>query len=262
MSDPYADHIAVERAARVLTIRFNRPDKKNALTQAMYTAMAAALTEAQADPEVRVVLFAGHPGVFSAGNDIEDFIKAPASGNFEDSPVGRFMLALAKFPKPVVVAVDGLAIGIGVTLLLHSDLVYAGRGARFQAPFVNLGICAEYASTMLMPRIMGHVRAAELLLLGEMFSAQTALECGLVNAVVDDGMVEAHARERALKLAAQPPNAVRVTKMLMKRWTEQEVKEALPLEASHFVPMLKQPEALEALTAFVQKRKPDFSKFA
>jgi enoyl-CoA hydratase/carnithine racemase len=207
-----------------------------------------------------VVLFAGHPGAFSAGNDMQDFLNAPLT-NFEDSAVGKFMYALAKFPKPVVAAVDGVAIGIGVTLLLHSDLVYTGESVRFQAPFVNLGICAEYASSLLMPRMMGHVRAAELLLLGEPFTAATAKECGLVNAVLPDGTVEAHARERAIKLASQPPNAVRVTKMLMKRWTEQEVLEALPLEASHFGPMLKQPEALEALTAFVQKRKPDFSKF-
>jgi enoyl-CoA hydratase/carnithine racemase len=257
-----SDLIAVERAERVLTIRLNRPDKKNALTQAMYLSMAAALEDAKNDGDIRVVLFAGHPSAFSAGNDLQDFMNAPQSTTFEASPVGQFMLALAKFPKPVVTAVDGVAIGIGVTLLLHSDLVYAGRSARFQLPFVNLGICAEYASSLLMPRIMGHVRASELLLFGEPFTAETAFTYGLINAVLADGEVEAHARERAIKLAAQAPNAVRVTKMLLKHWTEAEVMEALTLEASHFVPMLKQPEALEALTAFMKKRKPDFSKFA
>lgn len=262
MAESRSELITVERAERILTIRLNRADKKNALTQAMYTAMAEALDQARADAEVRVVLFAGDVEAFSAGNDMQDFLKTPPATTLADSPVGRFMYALAGFPKPVVAAVNGFAIGIGVTLLLHSDLVYAGEKARLQLPFVNIGICAEYASSLLMPRIMGHVRAAELLLLGEPFSAAKAKEYGIVNEVLPVDQVEAHARQQALKLAAQPPNAVRVTKMLMKRWTEKEVMEALPLEASHFVPMLKQPEALEALTAFVQKRKPDFSKFA
>lgn len=262
MSEPQPELITVERAERILTIRLNRADKKNALTQGMYLAMADALDGVRDDAEIRVVLFAGHEDAFSAGNDMQDFLKAPQTDTLADSAVGKFMYALASFPKPVVAAVNGFAIGIGVTLLLHSDLVYVGEKAKLQLPFVNIGICAEYASSLLMPRIMGHARAAELLLLGEMFSAAKAKEYGLVNEVLPVDQVEAHARQQALKLAAQPPNAMRVTKMLMKRWTEKKVLEALPLEASHFVPMLRQPEAIEALTAFAQKRKPDFSKFS
>lgn len=252
--------ILTELKDRVLTLRLNRVDKKNALTQTMYTAMAEAINEAAASPEVRVLLFTGVLEAFCAGNDLQDFLKLPPSTS--DSPVLRFMNALAVFPKPVVAAVTGPAVGVGVTLLLHCDLVYAGTNARLQMPFVNIGICPEYASSLLLPKIMGHARAAELTLLGEPFSAETAREYGLVNAVLPDAEVEPHALAKALKLASQPPNALRVTKMLLKRWDNKEVMEAIAYEATHFGPMLKQPEALEAMTAFMSKRKPDFSRFS
>jgi len=246
---------------RVMTIRLNRADKKNALTQGMYTALEQAVTEAAGNPDVRVVLLVGSGGSFCAGNDLQDFLALDHNTPREQNPVLRFMHALAALQKPVVASVQGPAIGIGATLLFHCDLVYAGSSARFQFPFVNIGICAEFASTYLLPRIVGHVKAAELLLLGEPFTAAVAESCGMVNSVLADEEVEAHALSRALKLAGQPPNALRVNKMLMKRWRQAEVSEAIPLEADHFIPMLRQPEAIEAMTAFIAKRKPDFSKF-
>jgi enoyl-CoA hydratase/carnithine racemase len=253
------DLIQTQLQDRVLTIRLNRADKKNALTQAMYSAMADALKEAETNNEVRVVLFAGAPDAFSAGNDLQDFLKNPPKG--EDAPVARFMRTLAAFPKPAVAAVSGVAVGIGVTLMLHCDLVYVGQNARLQMPFVNIGICPEFASTYVLPRLMGHVRAAELTMLGEFFNGAKAVEYGLANAVLPDAELEAHALERARKLAQQPPNALRVTKRLLKRWSLETVVEAIQHEADHFIPMLGQPEALEAMGAFMQKRKPDFSRF-
>jgi enoyl-CoA hydratase/carnithine racemase len=244
---------------RVLTLRLNRADKKNALTQAMYTSLAEALEAAAGNPEVRVLLLAGAPDAFTAGNDLQDFLQHPPKG--DDAPVARFMRSLATFPKPVIAAVNGFAIGIGVTLMLHSDLVYAGKSARLQMPFTNIGICPEFASSYLLPRVMGHARAMELVLFGEAFTADKALDYGLVNAVLPDAEVEPHALERARKLAQQPPNALRVTKKLMRRWSETTVLEAIRTEADHFIPMLGQGEAREAMTAFMQKRKPDFSRF-
>jgi enoyl-CoA hydratase/carnithine racemase len=259
MSEPNDAHVITEIKDRVLTIRLNRPDKKNALSQAMYTAMTEALKQAAADDEIRVVLFVGTRDAFTSGNDLQDFLKQPT--RFNDSAVGRFIDALGHFPKAAVAAINGPAVGIGVTLLLHCDLVYAGENTRLQLPFVNIGICAEFASSLLLPKIMGHARAAELLLLGEPFTAAQAREYGIVNAVLPDAEVDAHAFERARRLAQQPPNALRVTKMLMKRWDSAQVDEAIQLEASHFLPMLRQPEAIEAMTAFMSKRKPDFSAF-
>jgi len=253
------EHVKAELEQGVLTLRLNRADKKNALTQAMYSALALAIDNAADNADVRVLLIAGAPSAFTSGNDIQDFIKVPPMG--DDSPVLKFMRALALFPKPAIAAVNGLAIGVGSTMLLHTDLVYAGESTRFQFPFVNLGICPEYAATYLLPRMMGHARAAELTYFGEPFTAKKAQEYGLVNSVLADTEVEAHALERARKLATQAPNALRVTKKLLKRWGHSTVMEAIQLEAEHFGPMLKQPEAIEAFSAFVQKRKPDFSKF-
>jgi enoyl-CoA hydratase/carnithine racemase len=252
-------HLSIETHERVLTIRFNRAEKKNALTQAMYSGAAQALRSAQADSAVRTVLFAGQPDCFCAGNDVIDFLKAPAAN--PDSPVGQFMHALAALEKPVIAAPAGIAVGIGVTLLLHCDLVYAGEQTKFNMPFVNLGICPEFASTYILPRMMGHQRAFELLFNG-VFDAQKAREYGLVNEIVANADVEKVARARAEAIAQLPPKATRVTKQLLKRWRSDVVQQAIPFEADHFVPMLKEPEALEAMNAFVQKRKPDFAKFS
>lgn len=257
MSNP---HIVVTLEERVLTLRMNRTDKKNALNQDMYSAMAEAIDAAGNNPEVRVLLLTGSTECFCAGNDLGDFMNNPPGG--KDSPVARFMHALARFEKPVVAAACGVAVGVGVTMLLHCDLVYCGEKTKLSMPFVNLGICPEFASSYLLPRLMGHQRAAELTLLGEPFTAQTALQYGLVNAVLPNDEVEAKALEKAKQLVALPPNAVRVTKRLLKQWSQATAKEAIDIEADHFVPMLKQPEAIEAITAFVQRRKPDFSKFS
>lgn len=254
------DLIQTELQDRVLTLRFNRADKKNALTQAMYTAMAEALRGADANPEVRVVLLTGQPDCFCSGNDIVDFLKVPSTS--ADSPVLQFMRALAELKKPVVAAASGIAVGVGVTLLMHCDLVYCGEQTRMNMPFVNLGICPEFASSYLLPRMMGHQRAAELVLLGESFDAHKALEYGLVNALAPNAEVEALARKKALAIAALPPQAARTTKAILKRWHEKTILDAIEIEAGIFGPMLKQPEAIEAFTAFTQKRKPDFSKFS
>jgi enoyl-CoA hydratase/carnithine racemase len=252
-------HILVERADRILTIRFNRLEKKNSLTSAMYTALTAALVQAQADPEVRVILFAGSTDCFCAGNDMGDFLNSPPDG--ADAPVAHFMRAAIAMEKPAVAAVNGIAVGIGVTLLLQCDLVYVGENTRLQMPFVNIGACPELASTYLLPLVMGHVRAAELVMLGEPFTAETARAYGIANQVVPNAQCEAIARKAALRLASQPPAALRTTKALLRRVHAGAIGEAMKIENSHFMPMLRQPEAREALTAFAEKRVPDFSRF-
>ncbi len=257
-ADPI-EQVLIEGEGGVLRIRLNRPDKKNAITQAMYTAMTAALERAVAEPAVRVALITGVPGCFTSGNDLLDFVHHPPKD--DSSPVLQFLGAVAAFPKPVVAAVNGIAVGIGVTMLLHCDLVFAAEDARFQMPFVNLGLCPEAASSYLLPRLMGHVRAAELLLLGEPFDARKACEYGIVNDLCPADSVEETAMARAMRLAAQPPAAVRATKALMKRALVQPVAEALREESARFAERLTSPEAAEAFQAFVGKRKPDFSRF-
>lgn len=253
-------HILAELNERVLTLRINRPDKKNALSQVMYAALADALNGASTNPEVRVVLITGQSDCFTSGNDIQDFLRPHTTA--DGSPVARFMRGLAVFPKPAVAAVNGPAVGIGTTMLLHCDLVYAGESTRFHMPFVNIGICAEYGSSWLLPRIMGNVRAAELILLGEPFTAAKALQYGLINEVLPDAAVEARARDRALRLAQQPPEALRINKQLLKRVVLDPIEQAMLAEFEKLAPMLSGTEAREAMTAFMQKRKPDFSKFA
>lgn len=253
-------HILLERHQQVAVLRLTRVDKKNALTQAMYTDLAEGLAAVAADDALRVLVLAGDPTCFCAGNDLVDFLQAPPSS--QDSPVARFMQALAAFEKPVIAAPAGVAVGIGVTMLLHCDLVYCGEQTRLSMPFVNLGICPEFASSYVLPRLMGHQRAAELLLMGEPFTAQKALEYGLVNAVLPNEAVEAFAMDKARHLAALPPRALRISKMLLKKWSQPNLAESIRLEAEHFMPMLKDGEAIEAMTAFMQKRKPDFSRFS
>ncbi|MDB5972759.1 MAG: Enoyl-CoA hydratase/carnithine racemase [Hydrocarboniphaga sp.] len=254
-------HIVTEIQDAVMTIRLNRADKKNALTSAMYEGLTAGFKAAAADPAVRVVLLTGSGDAFSSGNDLADFLKNTPT-DAANSPVMLFMAAMSQFPKPIVAAVNGLAIGVGVTMLLHCDLVYASAKARFQMPFTNIGICPEFGSTLLLPAMMGHQRAAELTMLGEAFDAEKAKEAGIVNALVSEAELKTFARDQALKLASQPPNALRTTKALLKRWPQAALIEAIRVEAEHFMPMLKMPEALEAMGAFMQKRKPDFSQFS
>ena len=248
----------------VATIEIARPEKKNALTVAMYQAMAEALHTAQTDPAVRAVLITGQPGIFTSGNDLEDFMtRVPQSGpEALNSPVFLFMRALSGCTKPVVAAVTGAAIGIGTTMLLHCDFVYVSDEARLAMPFVALGIVPEFASSLIVPRLMGQVRAAEKLLLGDPFTAQDAVDCGIANAVLPAGEVVNHARRMAERFNALPPSAVRETKRLMRRVPADEVSKAIDVEGEIFLARLSSPEAKEAVQAFFQKRKPDFTQFS
>jgi len=251
--------IRTATANGVATIEIARPEKKNALTQAMYAEMAEALAAAGADAAVRAVLIAGQPGVFTSGNDLEDFMQRPPAG--EDPPVFRFMHALADCPKPVVAAVTGAAIGIGTTMLLHCDLVYVSDEARLAMPFVGLGLVPEFASSLLVTQLVGHAKATELLLLGEPFNGERAVELGFANAVLPASEVVNHARRMAERFNALPPGAVRESKTLMRRGQHALVREQIGAEATVFGQRLRSPEATEAFQAFFQKRKPDFSKF-
>ena len=254
-----ADPVEFLREDGVFEIRLNRPEKKNALTVAMYAAMADALAEAEQDPAVRVVLFTGAGDAFCAGNDLNDFIARPPSS--PDAPVFRFLRGIADASKVLVAAVHGPAIGIGTTLLLHCDLVVAGKGTRLAVPFVNLGLVPEAASSLLLPRLIGHQRAAELFLLGDSFDAATAQAFGLVNRVVEDADVAVAARDLARQVAGKAPGAVRLIKKLMKS-NSTTVAERMTEEAHDFGAQLASTELREAVTAFFEKRAPDFSKIA
>jgi enoyl-CoA hydratase/carnithine racemase len=243
----------------VATIEIARPEKKNALTQAMYQAMADAINAAQEDGSVRAVLITGQPGIFTSGNDIEDFMQRPPQSI--DSPVFRFMQALVGSDKPVVAAVTGAAIGIGTTLLLHCDFVYVSDESRLAMPFVGLGLVPEFASSLLVPELMGQRRAAEKLLLGDPFTGEQAVECGIANAVLPANEVVNHARRVAERFNALPPGAVRDSKRLMRGPHREKVIAAITTEAELFGQRLRSPEAMEAFQAFFQKRQPDFSKF-
>ena len=224
----------------------------------MYDALATALEKAAGDAATRVVVIQGHETIFSAGNDIEDFLKNKPAGM--DSPVFRFLRGIATFPKPLVAAVCGPAVGVGTTLLFHCDLVYAGDNAAFSMPFVNLGLVPEAASSLLVPQMFGYHRAAEALLLGEPFMAEAALEVGLVNRVVPPSEANALAQAQARKLAAKPLSSLIATKQLMKGGQQKAVLERMGEEGAQFGRMLGEPAAREAMTAFMEKRKPDFSK--
>jgi enoyl-CoA hydratase/carnithine racemase len=246
--------ILATRRDGVMEIEFNRPQKKNAFTAGMYTAMSAALAEAESDPTVRVVLFHGKPDVFTAGNDIEDFMERPPSG--EDAPAFHFLRTASRAAKPLVAAVNGAAVGIGTTLLLHCDLVYAGDNARFRLPFTSLGVVPEFASSYLLPLIAGYQRAAELLLLGETFGPEKAFAAGFVTRVVPAAETLDIARKAAAQLVALPEKPLRLTKSLMKSAHAKAIESQLRAEGEHFRALLAEPAAREALAAFMQKRKP------
>ena len=250
--------ILIDNTDSVMTITINRVDKKNSFTSAMYSACADALEQASADASVRVVVIQGHIAVFSAGNDIADFLNTPTPGL--SAPVLRFLRNLATFPKPLIAAVCGPAVGIGTTMLFHCDLVYAGDNAAFVMPFVNLGVCPEGGSSLLAAQMMGHHRAAEALLLGEPFMAEAALEVGLINRIVPPTEANGLAQAQARKLAAKPLSALVEAKRLMKKGQMQQVLEVIDDEAKSFGRMMGEPAAREAFGAFLEKRKPDFSK--
>jgi enoyl-CoA hydratase/carnithine racemase len=250
--------IKAETRGPVARIAFDRPEKKNALTSAMYAQLTAALLAAGRDPQVRVVLLQGSEACFTAGNDVSDFLKREPG---ESSPVFGLFQVLPAFEKPVVAAVAGPAVGIGTTLLLHCDLVYAAADARFQLPFVPLGIVPEFGSTLLLPRLSGYQRAAKLLLLGQPFSAQEAFEAGIVTEVVLKEKLLEKAEAAAALLAALPPESLKLTKQLMKQGGAKELEARIAEEGRMFVERLASPEAKEAMSAFLEKRKPDFSRF-
>jgi enoyl-CoA hydratase/carnithine racemase len=225
----------------------------------MYQQMADAINAAAADASVRAVLITGQPGIFTSGNDIEDFMQRPP-GNLE-SPAFVFMKALMGCEKPVIAAVTGAAIGIGTTMLLHCDFVYISDEARLAMPFVSLGLVPEFASSLIVPQLMGNARAAEKILLGDPFTGADAVEVGIANAVLPANEVVNHARRVAERFNALPPGAVRDTKKLMRRARSQAALETIGIEGKVFAERLQSPEAKEAFSAFFQKRKPDFSKF-
>ncbi len=263
MTIPGTDHIDSHLQERVLCVRINRPEKRNALTLQMYLALTQILARAENDPQVRVVLISGCEQSFSSGNDIADFIAAGAGDNDVSAvrPALDFLRQIAAFSKPLVAAVNGTAIGIGTTMLLHCDLVYAARSARFQLPFVNLGLVPEGGSSQLLPAMLGHQKAAELLMLGESFDARKACDLGLVNEVLEDESLQSFARERALQLAARPPAALAATKALLKSGRNQPLSQVLEQEGERFSERLHSAEAREAFAAFNERRQPDFSRF-
>ena len=246
------DAIQFERERGLLTLRLNRPEKKNALTRAMYNQLAEGLRLADSDPEINAVLIAGSAECFTAGNDIGDFLQQPPSNL--DSPVFHFMLQLLECRKPVIAAVAGAAVGIGTTMLLHCDLVYVSTDARLRMPFVNLGLCPEFGSSLILPRLLGHAKAAELLLLGEGFSGEQAAAWGIATEALGSGEAAlAKAREMALRFESLPPEAVRISKQLMKAPGREQLRQAIEEEGALFTQRLRSPEAIAALSAFIKR---------
>jgi enoyl-CoA hydratase/carnithine racemase len=253
-----SEHVVVEVRDHIARLELSRVEKRNALTPDMYRALAEALEGADADAEVRAVLLHGRPDCFCSGNDVRDFLERDPAAS--DPPALRFLRALARVRKPVVAAVGGPAVGIGTTLLLHCDLVYAAPGTRFQLPFVALGLVPEAASSLLLPAIAGYARAAELMLLGLPFDAEKALAAGIVTAVVPEAELLGHARAVATRLTALPPGALQLTKDLMRRTSAAAVAERMEEEGRLFAERLASPEAREAFAAFLERRPPDFSR--
>jgi enoyl-CoA hydratase/carnithine racemase len=253
-----SEHVVISRTDGVLEIRLDRPEKKNALTRAMYDAMADAFEQVDADPTLRVALLTGTGDTFTSGNDITDF---QARGNRRESAASRFLPTISSMQKPLIAAVNGTAVGVGTTMLAHCDLIVAARSARFVMPFTSLGLVPEAASSLLFARLLGNQRASALLLLGEPMNAETAHEWGFVNRVVDDADLMDTARDIAQRLAALPPQAVRLTKRLIRHGAP-DVAARMAEELALFSERLGSPEAKEAFAAFMEKRKPDFSRFS
>ena len=253
-------HVQTDLKDDVLRITLDRPEKKNALTSAMYSALADAVEHAESSADVRVMLLHGNGDSFTAGNDLEDFVANPWKGQAVP-PALRFIAAVTGARKPIVAAVHGMAVGIGVTILLHCDLVYAADNARLVMPFVNLGIVPEAGSTVLLPALVGHQRSAELLMLGSPLSAQRAYELGLVNAVLSPEALLPTALEAARQVAEKPAAAIRETKALLRKAGQAEVERAMREEVQVIAERLGSPETREALTAFLEKRKPNFAQF-
>jgi enoyl-CoA hydratase/carnithine racemase len=261
MIDADTDNVQVSTENGVMHIVLNRPERKNALSLAMYKKLGDSIRAGSEDSRVRVILISGAGGSFTSGNDLGDFAKHKGTLSPEENPTPKFMRALLECDKPVIAAVQGPAVGIGTTMLLHCDLVYAGSGAYFQLPFAKLGLCPEFASSVVLPQLTGHQRAAELLYFSESFSAERARELGIVNEVFADGELIAAVQERCQKLARQPASGLRATKQLLKQDIRARAYEVMEREQEHFKRGLQSPEFAEAVAAFGEKREPDFSQF-
>lgn len=250
------DHIKTDLTDRILTITIARPDRKNALTQAMYGVMADAINGANSDKAIRAIVITGEGDMFTAGNDLTDFasIEARESG---EPPVTRFLNAIRDAEKPLIAAVNGPAIGVGLTMLLHCDIAYAAASANLRAPFVQLGLVPEAGSSMLLPRMVGRSMANDILLAGRILSAEEALACGLVSRVVADGEVLEAALQTARKIAASAPGAVLKSKALL-NMNRAEIADQMRAEGTVFAAQLQSPEFAEAAAAFAQKRAPVF----
>jgi enoyl-CoA hydratase/carnithine racemase len=252
------DEIITEQAGSVLRVQLNRPKRLNAMTSAMYVALADIINNAAGDERTRVVLWHGAGDSFCAGNDIEDFLKNPPGPG--ESPQARLMNALLDFDKPLVAAVQGAAIGGGTTMLLHCDFVYAGESAKFQLPFINLALVPEFGSSAILPARVGHLRAAELVMLGSPFDSRRAADLGLITQVLPDRELLATATALAQKLAAKPIGALRAGKRLLKKPVREAIRLAMKSENEEFSVQVRSVDAKEALTAFMEKRKPEFNK--
>lgn len=253
------EHILSELKDHILRIEINRPKKRNALTRDMYRVMTDTINNADEDPSIRVILIHGQKDIFTAGSDLKDAQSPPPSNG--SNSARDFMKAITEASKPLVAAVSGYAVGIGTTMLFHFDLVYAGDNARFQLPFVNLGLCPEFGSGYLLPQLAGYQRAAELFYFGDFFSSQDAYKIGLVNKIFSDDDLLEKAIVEIRRLANQPPASVRLTKSLMKKHIPVNIDEIIVYEGAQFMRRLKSPEAKEAFAAFYERRKPDFSRF-
>ncbi|MFX1339392.1 MAG: enoyl-CoA hydratase [Promethearchaeota archaeon] len=254
-----SEDIITELKNQILRIEMNRPRKRNAISREMYRLMADAIHNADGDPLIRVIILHGQKEFFTAGNDLKDFQSPPPSDG--SNPVGAFMKAVIDAKKPLIAAVSGYAVGIGTTMLFHFDLIYAGNNAKFQLPFVNLGLCPEFGSGYLLPRLAGYQRAAELFYFGDFFSAQDAYKIGLVNKIFPEEFLLEKVMGEARRLANQPPASIRLTKSLMKKHIPVNIDEIVGYEGLEFIRRLKSPEAKEAFAAFYERRKPDFSGF-
>jgi enoyl-CoA hydratase/carnithine racemase len=250
--------IITDRSENILRVQLNRPHAKNAMTSSMYVTLADILDDAGRDEQIHAVLWHGAGDSFCAGNDVEDFLKNPPGP--DESPQARLMKALINFDKPLIAAVHGAAVGGGTTMLTHCDFVYAGESAKFQIPFINLGLVPEFGSSYSIPARIGHLRAAEFILLGLPFDARRALELGLVTRVVPDDDLLTTATDTARKLAQKPIGALQASKRLMKRSSRELIEQAIKVENEEFAGRVRSAEVREAFTAFLEKRPPDFTR--
>ena len=257
------EHVLIEKSGGVLTLTINRPEKKNALTRAMYQALGEAIDGAADEKDVRCVLIQANGDIFTAGNDLGDFAavnSGDTTANQAREGGNPLLAALARAKTPLVAAVHGRAVGVGVTMLLHCDLVYVAEDALLTTPFVNLALVPEAASSMLLPARIGHARAFAMFVLGEAVDGKTAAAWGIANAAVPAAELRAKARAAAEAVAARPASSVAITKALMR--DPAGIASRMEEEGGHFAAQLKSPEAKEAFAAFAQKRAPDFSKVA